>query len=176
MTTPEAAPVPRRPPDRAARVIAAGEVVHAAGIWGDPSRLGGIVTYARIGPQTIPYAIALCLAGLGLWTIFEAVRGDFPEREPQEIRPVLWIVGGLLLQLLFIRSVGFTLATGAMFAAVAFGFGERRVWLSLPAGIILSAAVWLLFARGLALSLPQGPLEAALADGLAALLSGGARP
>jgi putative tricarboxylic transport membrane protein len=176
MTMADTAPAPRRRPQRAALVIAAGLFVLAAVIWWDASRLGGVVTYARIGPQTVPYAIALCLAGLGVWTIFEAIRGDFPEREHQEVQPVLWIVGGLLIQLLVLRTVGFSLATGVMFACVAFGFGERRVWLSLPAGILLSAAVWLLFAKGLALTLPEGPPEAALADGITAIFSGGTRP
>ncbi|HZY69060.1 MAG TPA: tripartite tricarboxylate transporter TctB family protein [Devosia sp.] len=153
---------PRRRPDRAALVIAALLLVLAGVIAWDASRLGGAAQYARIGPQTIPYVIAHCLAALGIWTVVEAVRGDFPKREPQEALPVLWIVGGLLIQLLTIRWIGFSLATGMLFALVARGFGERRFWLSLPLGIILSLVVWFIFARGLSLTLPAGPLENAL--------------
>lgn len=160
-----------RRPDRAALVIAAILLLLAAVIAWDASRLGGAAQYARIGPQTIPYVVAFCLAGLGLWTIFEAVRGDFPEREHQEVRPVLWIVGGLLVQLLTIRYVGFSIATGILFALVARGFGERRLWLSLPAGIIFSLVVWAIFARGLSLTLPHGPLEDALGSVITSLLS-----
>lgn len=149
----------RRRPDRAALVIAAGLLVLAAILVWDTMRLATGGAYARVGPQTIPYGIAGCLAGLGLWTIIAAWRGDFPERAPQETRPVLWIVGGLALQLVLIRWAGFSIATGLLFGLVARGFGERRLWLSVPAGILLACAVWVVFARGLQLSLPAGPLE-----------------
>jgi putative tricarboxylic transport membrane protein len=152
----------RRRPDRAALVIAAGLLVLAAVVAWDTTRLAAGGAYARVGPQTIPYVIAGCLAGLGIWTIFAALRRDFPEREPQEAKPVLWIVGGLVLQLVLIRWAGFSIATGVLFGLVARGFGERRLWLSLPSGILLAALVWLIFARGLQLSLPAGPPEQAL--------------
>jgi putative tricarboxylic transport membrane protein len=153
---------PSRRPDRAARVIAAVLIVLGAVVAFDASRIGGGGAYARIGPQTIPYVIAVCLAGLGIWTILEALRGDFPEREHQDAMPVLWIVAGLLIQLLTIKLVGFSIATGILFALVARGFGERRVWISIPAGILISIVVWVIFARGLSLTLPHGPLEDAL--------------
>ncbi len=161
---------PERRPDRAALVIAAVLLVLAAIIAWDASRVGGGGQYARIGPQTIPYVIAVCLAVLGILTIFEALRGDFPEREQQELRPVLWIVGGLLIQLLTIRFIGFSIATGLLFAFVARGFDERRFWISIPFGIVLSLLVWALFARGLSLTLPHGPLEDAIGNILTAIL------
>jgi putative tricarboxylic transport membrane protein len=162
---------PERRPDRAALIIAAILLIVAAIVAWDASRIGGGGQYARIGPQTIPYVIAICLAGLGIWTIFEALRGDFPEREPQEAQPVLWIVGGLLIQLLTIRIIGFSLATGILFALVARGFGERRLWITIPFGIVFTAIVWLVFARGLSLTLPRGPLEDALGNALTFVLA-----
>lgn len=161
----------QRRPDRAALVIALLLFALAALITWDMSRIGGAASYARIGPQTVPYAIAAGLAGLGIWTVLAALRGDFPEREPQEMRPVLWIVGGLLAQMALLKFAGFSIATGLLFALVARGFGERRLWLSLPAGIVLSAVVWALFARGLSLTLPGGPLENALGSAITALFS-----
>lgn len=160
-----------RRPDRAALVIAGVLLVLAIVVAWDASRLSGAAAYARIGPQTVPYVIACCLAVLGLWTVIEAWRGDFPEREPQEARPVLWIVAGLLVQLLTIKFIGFSIATGVLFALVARGFGERRFHLSAPFGIILSVLVWVVFARGLALTLPQGPLEQALTSVLNSIFS-----
>lgn len=157
--------VPRdqqRRPDRAALVIAVALLVLGLVIAWDASQLGAGGTYSRIGPQTIPYVIALCLGGLAAWTAIEAWRGDFPEREPQDLPPVLWIVGGLVAQLVLIRFVGFSIATGILFAMTARGFGARRLWFTIPAGIVLSGIVWLIFARGLSLTLPAGPLEAAL--------------
>jgi putative tricarboxylic transport membrane protein len=148
--------------DIAALIIAAALLIIAAVVAWDASRLGSGGAYARIGPQTIPYAIAVCLAGLGTWTIFEAVRGDFPEREPQEYRPVLWIVGGLIAQIVLLRIAGFSIATGVLFGLVATGLGRKPLWLSIPIGVVLALIVWVAFARGLSLSLPAGPIENAI--------------
>jgi len=51
------------------------------------------------------------------------------------------------------------IATGILFAFTARGFGKRRLWISLPAGILFSLAIWLLFTQVLRLALPAGPLE-----------------
>jgi len=158
-------PVQRRP-DWPALCIALALLVLAAVIAWDSSRLSGAATYARIGPQTFPVVIALCLAVLGVWCAIEAWRGDFPEREPQEFANIAWVVGGLLVQIVLLIPTGFSIATGLMFAAVARGFGERRLWLTIPAGIVFSFIVWFIFARGLQLTLPNGPIENAVVAAL----------
>ena len=158
-------PVQRRP-DWPALCIALALLVLAAVIAWDSSRLSGAATYARIGPQTLPVVIALCLAVLGVWCAIEAWRGDFPEREPQEFANIAWVVGGLVVQIILLIPTGFSIATGLMFAAVARGFGERRLWLTIPAGIVFSFIVWFIFARGLQLTLPNGPIENAVVAAL----------
>ena len=145
-------------------------IVLAAVIAADASRLAGAASYARIGPQNVPYVIAFCLGGLGVWTIFAAFRGDFPAREPQEFRPVIWIVAGLLIQLALLQRAGFSIATGLLFGCVAYGLGRRPLWIGVPIGILIAFVVWVIFARGLSLSLPGGPLE----DALTGLLRGSA--
>ena len=107
----------------------------------------------------MPHVVANGLALLAVWTAFEAWRGDFPEREHQEIAPVAWIIGGLAGQMLLLPTLGFSIATGVLFAATARAFGKRQLWFSLPIGIAISLAVWLVFALLLQLSLPAGPLE-----------------
>ena len=154
-----------RRPDGAALCIAAALAALAVLIAWDSSRLGGAASYARIGPQTVPYVIALCLAGLGVWTVLAAFRRDFPERDPQEARPVLWIVGGLVVQMMLLRPAGFTIATALLFAATARGMGRVNMAVALGAGVLISGFVWFIFARVLQLSLPAGPVELAIADG-----------
>jgi putative tricarboxylic transport membrane protein len=154
----------RRRPDWAALGIAVVLAAIAALIAWDTSRLGVGGAYARIGPQTVPYLIALCLAGLSAWTVFEAVRGDFPERERQEFGPVLWIVGGLVAQMVLLGPAGFSIATGVLFAMTARGFGRVNLAIVLPAGIILAGVVWFIFARLLQLSLPAAALEGWIAQ------------
>ena len=149
----------KRRPDRAALVIAPVLFVLAAVIWWDAGRLAEMSNYSRIGPATVPHVVAIGLALLAVWTGFEAWRGDFPEREPIEMQPIVFIVAGLAGQMLLLKTAGFSIATGVLFALTAFGFGRRKLWISLPIGIALSFVVFIIFGRVLQLSLPAGPLE-----------------
>lgn len=155
----------RRRPDRAALLIAAALIIVGAVVAWDVSRIGGGGAYARIGPQTIPYAISICIGGLSVWTVIAAYRHDFPEREPQEFAPVLWIVGGLIAQMALIKFTGFSIATGILFAMTARGLGKVSFPLALLSGILISAFVWFVFARLLQLTLPAGPPEHLLIQG-----------
>ena len=149
----------KRRPDRAAFIIAPVLFAVAIVIWWDAGRLAEMSNYSRIGPATVPHVVAIGLALLAVWTGFEAWRGDFPEREPIEVQPVVFIVAGLAGQMLLLKTAGFSVATGLLFALTAFGFGRRKLWISLPIGIALSFAVYIIFGRLLQLSLPAGPLE-----------------
>jgi putative tricarboxylic transport membrane protein len=149
-----------RRPDRAAFVIAAILAVLAAVVAVNTYNLPeGVATYSRIGPRAFPYAIAGGLALLAIATALAAWRGDFPERERDDYRPMAWIVGGLVVQLALISFTGFAVATGAVFAATARAFGYRRLWLSYPIGFVFCLAIWLAFAEGLNLVLPAGAPE-----------------
>jgi putative tricarboxylic transport membrane protein len=149
----------KRRPDWAALVIAVFLIVVAVVVFWDASHLKTIAQYDRIGPSTVPKVVALGLFCLGIWTVIEAWRGDFPEREHQEVAPVIWIVAGLAGQMLLLRIAGFSIATGVLFALTARGFGKRQIWFSLPIGIIMSFIVWAIFSQLLQLTLPAGPLE-----------------
>ena len=148
-----------RRPDRAALVIAAILVVVAIGIAWSTSQTGGVAGYSPVGPKTFPYIIAAGLFGLGVLTAIEGWRGDFPEREPQALAPMAWIIGGLAVQMLTMKTVGFSIATGLLFAATAKGFGRGPLWFTVPVGIVFAFVVWVIFAKGLQLSLPAGWLE-----------------
>lgn len=149
----------RRRPDWAALAIAALLMAVSVVIAWSTASHGAGNSYARVGPTTFPYVIAAAFFGLSIWTAFEAWRGDFPEREHQEISPILWIVGGLVAQMLLLKAAGFSIATGLLFAATARAFGRGPLWKTIPLGIVLSFVIWIIFAKGLQLSLPAGPLE-----------------
>lgn len=151
--------IEQRRPDWAALAIAAVLAIVAAVIFIDVSRLTSTTGYSPVGPASVPYWIAFGLIGLAIWTVFAAFRRDFPARERQEFGPVAWVVAGLLAQMILIRFVGFSIATGLLFAFAARGFGARRLHISIPIGIAICLAIWYLFAGVLQLSLPAGPLE-----------------
>jgi putative tricarboxylic transport membrane protein len=148
-----------RRPDRAALVIAVFLAALGGLIFWDASRLASATGYSGIGPATTPFLIAGSLLILAVWTVFEALRGDFPTRDRQEVAPVVWIIGGLALQMLLLKTAGFSIATGVLFAATAAAFGKRKLWMTIPLGILICLGVWLVFAGLLQLSLPAGPLE-----------------
>ena len=149
----------QRRPDRAALGVAVILVAIAGVIFWDVSRLKSVGGYSQVGPATVPEWIAFALIGLAIWTVFAAFRGDFPQREKQEIKPVVWVVAGLAAQMLLLKTVGFSIATGVLFGLTAAGFGKGKLWLTIPIGIVLCLGIWLIFAGLLQLSLPAGPLE-----------------
>ncbi|MES5098988.1 tripartite tricarboxylate transporter TctB family protein [Agrobacterium sp. BA1120] len=149
----------KRRPDWAAFGIAVFLVIIAAVIFWDSARLASVTGYSPVGPATVPYAIAFCLIGLAIWTGFEAWRNEFPVRDKQEIGPVVWVVAGLAAQMLLLNVAGFSIATGLLFAFTARAFGKRKLWYSIPIGIVFSFVIWVIFAQFLQLSLPAGPLE-----------------
>ena len=149
----------RRRPDRAALVIAVLLILASIGIAVSTSGTGAVAGYSPVGPKTFPYIIAGALFILGLFTAIAAFRGDVPEREPQAFGPMGWIVGGLVVQMLTMKTVGFSIATGLLFAATARGFGRGPLWFTVPVGIVFAFVIWVIFAKGLQLTLPAGPLE-----------------
>ncbi len=148
-----------RRPDSAALVIAAGLAVLAAVIFFETRAMPGGGQHARVGPTTMPYVMAGFLAVLAVGHVLMAFRHGLPPREADRPGPMLWIVGGLVLQLLLLKPAGFAIATGFLFALTARGFGRGPLWMTIPIGIVVSLVIWLIFAGLLRLSLPAGPLE-----------------
>jgi putative tricarboxylic transport membrane protein len=148
-----------RRPDVAALVIAALLAVLAAVVFFETRAMPVSGQYARVGPTTLPYAMAGFLALLAIGHVFAAFRHGVQDREADRLAPMLWIVGGLVLQMLLLKPLGFSIATGLLFAFTARGFGKGPLWFTVPLGVVVSLVIWLIFAGLLNLSLPAGPLE-----------------
>ena len=153
-----AAPSSRRP-DGAALVIAALLGGLAVIIFWQTRAMPVSGQYAKVGPTTLPYAMAGFLALLAIGHVFAAFHHGVQERDADRLGPMLWIVGGLLLQMLLLKTAGFAIATGLLFAFTARGFGRGPLWFTVPLGIVVSLVIWLIFSGLLNLSLPAGPLE-----------------
>jgi putative tricarboxylic transport membrane protein len=149
-----------RRPDRAALVIGLILIGIAATVaWDAFSMRAGAASYSRIGPKAFPYAVSFGLLLLGVLTGVQALREEPAKREPLAFTPVFWIVGGLGAQIALLPYAGFSLATGAVFAATAKAFGRGPLWLTYPIGVGIALSVWLFFSKALQLILPAGPLE-----------------
>ena len=160
MTFEGAGPSTERRPDRAALVIALLLIAVGAVIAWDVAHMrSGVAAYSRVGPKAFPYAIAAGLIGLGLLTIVQAFREQAQPLEHAEFKPMAWIIGGLIAQIVLLPYAGFAIATGAVFASTARAFGRGPLWFTYPVGVAMSLALWLFFSKGLQLVLPAGPLE-----------------
>ena len=148
-----------RRPDGAAFVLALVMAVIAAVIIWQTSIMRVPPIQAKVGPQVFPYAIAGGLLLLSIGTALSAWRGSFPAREKDSYGPMLWIIAGLIGQMLLIGWAGFAIGTAVLFGFTAKGFGRGPLWQTIPIGFVLAFVIWFIFARGLQLSLPAGPIE-----------------
>ncbi len=101
-------------------------------------------------------------AGLVLLALAHGVKAFVTGAEAvpgQRVAPLLFIVGGLLCQLVLLHPLGFSVASGVLFALTAAAFGKRNVALTLPIGIVFAFAVYGIFDRVLQLNLPGGFVE-----------------
>ena len=149
----------KRRPDGAALTIAAILAAIAVVIFWQTMQMRAVATYAQVGPTTFPYVVASGLAFFAVITAISALRGTFPERPRENFGPLFWITGGLVAQMLLVDSLGFSIASGVLFAATAKGFGRGPLWKTFPVGFVFSFLIWVIFARVLQLTLPAGPLE-----------------
>jgi putative tricarboxylic transport membrane protein len=160
VSLPDAGEPDERRPDWAALLVAAFLIALAAIVAWDVAHMRtGVAVYSRIGPRAFPVGVALCLVGLGVLTAVMAFRAPASELESDEIAPMAWIVGGLVVQIALLPLAGFSIATGAVFAGTARAFGRGPLWLTYPAGVAGALAIWLFFSKALKLVLPLGPLE-----------------
>jgi len=154
-----------RRPDGAAFVIAAVLAAIGAVMLWDASRLPAASGYSGIGAGGVPTAVGWCLLGLAVWTLITGFQGGATPRPKQDVPAVLWILAGLVCQLVLLKLAGFAIATGLLFAFTAAGFGKRNLLLTIPVGVALAMGIYGVFDQILKLNLPAGPLETLLFGG-----------
>ncbi|MFC3085736.1 tripartite tricarboxylate transporter TctB family protein [Tabrizicola soli] len=150
---------PERRPRWAAFVIAAGLAGLAAMLLLDAAGLKQDGGYAGVGPADVPRIVAYGLLGLAVMTGIAGLRGDLPRPPRQAPAPVMWILGGLGLQLALLHVVGFVISGALLFGMTARGFGQRPLWKAVAVGFVLALVIYGVFDRVLKLNLPGGPLE-----------------
>jgi putative tricarboxylic transport membrane protein len=152
-------PLSTKRPDKAGFVIAFGLAALSLVVGWDAWRLSSVNSHSAVGPAAFPTIIAGGLALLAVATAVEAIRQGAVERPRDEIGPMVWVLAGLIGQIALLPFLGFSIATGWLFAATAKGFGRGPVWGHFLAGALLCFVIYIIFAKGLQLALPAGPLE-----------------
>jgi putative tricarboxylic transport membrane protein len=122
------------------------------------------VGYDRIGPRFFPYAVGAGLMLLGLAVAVSPRRARDPADLPLlpfrvQRPPLLYLSLAFASTLALFEPAGFVAAASLQFWLVARGFGSRRPVRDLMVAMLLAAAVYFGFTRGLGLTLPAGLLS-----------------
>ncbi|MEZ0171696.1 tripartite tricarboxylate transporter TctB family protein [Microvirga sp. TS319] len=145
--------------DAAGFVIALLLLALAGLVWWDMTKLQLLSPY-DVGPKAMPVIVSIGLALLAVGNGIGALRGDLPDRESLDWKPIILIVGGLAVLITLIAiGGGFMIGTAILFATTSAAFGRRAFFVDLLIGAVIALVVYLLFAKLLTLSLPAGPLE-----------------
>jgi putative tricarboxylic transport membrane protein len=138
-------------------VVLLGLVVLVGALW-----VRGEAAYAGVGPRAVPVLVGagLTLAAAGF--VLSVVRGARLDTAGTRVdrAAILWIAGSLAVAALVIERAGFAPAAALVFAATARAFGSRRALAAVAYGLALGIVVYVVFAHGLGVSLPGGPLDA----------------
>jgi putative tricarboxylic transport membrane protein len=149
--------------------VGVGVVGLALGLgWGAmdiPSDAG----YAGVGPNFLPWAVAIALLLCGIALLVEASRSGFKDMEEQSTDDApfwpgfLWMSAGLLLNAALITTIGFVLSCAVCFVLAARGLrrsqgqvstGVRPWVVDSVVGLLIAAPVYWMFTKFLAINLP----------------------
>lgn len=158
-------PATGRRPNGAAFIIAIGLAALGALLIWEAAQLPDKGGYSGVGPDGMPKLVGWGLLILSGWTLIDALKSRFEARPTIEMLPVLCIIAGLALQLTLLKPLGFSIASGVLFACTTFAFGKRNLLLTLPIGVVFAFLVYAVFDRVLQLNLPAGPLETLIFGG-----------
>jgi putative tricarboxylic transport membrane protein len=149
--------------------LGAGVVLLALGLaWGATS-ISSDAGYAGVGPNFLPWVAAGLLGLCGVWLVWEARTGGFRDMEDTDGADhghwpgFVWVTAGIVLNALLLTTIGFILSCALCFVLAVRGFksSEGRLDLSPRAwitdaliGMAISAPVYWMFTKALAISLP----------------------
>lgn len=121
--------------------------------------IAGDAQYAGVGPRVFPLVIGGALLVLGA-ALGVSARGHRAAAQSEPVRrgALAWIVAGLALAIAAMQPLGFPVAAAVVFALTARGFGSRRTGRDVVMGAVLGVLIYVVFSRGLGVSLPGGPL------------------
>ncbi|MEN9539109.1 MAG: hypothetical protein RLZZ126_1344 [Pseudomonadota bacterium] len=151
-------------------LVGVGVLVLAAVLALGAADISSQAGYSGVGPNFLPWVVAVVLAACGLGLIREARSGGFRhmDEEPEGAEPaaywvgLAWMSAGLLLNALLITSIGFILSCALCFMLAAQGLrrsrGEPHGLLAVArdavSGACIAAPVYWMFTQFLAINLP----------------------
>ncbi|MFT3665716.1 tripartite tricarboxylate transporter TctB family protein [Piscinibacter sp.] len=150
-------------------LLGAGVLALGALLAAGATQISAEAGYAGVGPNFLPWVVAVALLVCGALLVWEARSGGFREMEEpsgaaQGFWPgFAWVSAGILANALLITTIGFVLSCALCFVLAVRGFkaSEGRPDMSPKAwlvdaliGIAIAAPVFWMFTQALAISLP----------------------
>ncbi|MDQ2081868.1 tripartite tricarboxylate transporter TctB family protein [Xanthobacteraceae bacterium Astr-EGSB] len=116
-----------------------------------------IGTAANMGPGYMPRAIAVGIAGFGIYFVVKSLLSQFKAVEPPQPRAVFGIVASVAVFGVLAPTMGLFLATLATVVVAGFASRETRFVENLLFGGAMAIGTVLLFIKGLSLPVPAWP-------------------
>lgn len=149
--------------------VAVGALIVAAVLAYGAADIPSEAGYAGVGPNFLPWVISVAMAVCGVMLLWEAWTGGYRNMpEPSgaargDWRALAWVAAGVLLNASLITTIGFILSCSLCYALAVRGLRSsegkpagnlRQTVLDVVIGVLISAPVFWLFTKVLAVSLP----------------------
>jgi len=138
----------------------------------DASRISTEFTQrGPVGPAAVPVIVGAALLVIAVLLARDVLRGGHGESEmgedidlshPSDWRTVLLLIAAFLANVVLIDRVGFPISGAVLFWGSVYALGSRHYLRDPLIAVALSVITYLIFARGLGIGLPAGPLEGVL--------------
>ena len=159
----------QNPPSKLQTLIGAGVLLIGLGLAAGAVSIPSAAGYGGVGPNFLPWLVAVSLAVCGGFMVWEARTGGFREMDTPTGAPgaywpgFVWVSAGLLANAALITTVGFILSCTLCFVLAVQGLrgaegkaGLRPALLvkDVAIGIAIAAPVYWMFTKFLAINLP----------------------
>jgi len=117
-------------------------------------------TSARPGPAYFPFGLGIILALLGVATIFEALVSKAQDGDligSIVWRPLLIILGAVVGFGFLLPRAGLVITLPFLIVLSSWASDEFRLTTALISSVVLTVASWLIFVKGLGLTIPMWP-------------------
>jgi len=148
--------------------VGAGVIVLALGLAYGALDIPSDAGYAGVGPNFLPWVVAISLLVCGAFLVYEARSGGFRDMEDGDgEKPYwpgfVWMSTGMLVNAALITTLGFIFSCALCFVLASRGLrnsqgpqtGGLRAWgTDIAVGLLIAAPVYWMFTKFLAISLP----------------------
>jgi putative tricarboxylic transport membrane protein len=149
--------------------VGAGVLLVGLAMAGGATTISAEAGYSGVGPNFLPWVVAVALMVCGAWLLREAFSGGFRQADAPEgaeqghWRGFAWVSAGLLINAALITRLGFILSCALCFMLAVQGFKSSegagalgiKGWLfNAAVGIAIAAPVYWMFSQLLAINLP----------------------